>query len=363
MDRLFSLAVFGGMRVWLSLWGMCVVWFALPQTRLMPAELLLNLWNRWDTEWYLLIASRGYADDGSTAFFPLYPLLTRIVGHLLGGEYLLGGLIVSNSAALGGIIMLYRLVFRKFGSDVARKSLIWFITFPSSFFLFMAYTESLFLLLVLLFFEQLDNGRWLQAGFWGMLASMTRVHGILLIFSFIVTCILNWRAEKKLYWQQLVGALLLGCGLGAYSAYLYWTFGNPLFFVHSAQQWRITLWPWESILLSIRVMPTSQFMIQNILDLAITVGFLVLAGIGSFRLPLAWSGYMWAILLLSLSTTFKWQNGLPLAAMLRYILVAFPGFVTLGLLASCRWMRVLVPLLFGLQMIFIALFILKFWVA
>ena len=39
---------------------------------------LLNPWAHWDGVWYIKIATTGYADgDGSTAFFPLYPMLLR----------------------------------------------------------------------------------------------------------------------------------------------------------------------------------------------------------------------------------------------------------------------------------------------
>ena len=57
---------------------------------------LLEIWARWDAEWYLLIAEEGYhleerlarrrVDYGSadaTGFFPLYPLAIRALGSLL----------------------------------------------------------------------------------------------------------------------------------------------------------------------------------------------------------------------------------------------------------------------------------------
>ncbi|TAL26167.1 MAG: hypothetical protein EPN99_00670, partial [Frankiales bacterium] len=42
----------------------------------------VTAWETGDALWYLRIASQGYAtDDGSGAFFPLYPLLVRAVGE------------------------------------------------------------------------------------------------------------------------------------------------------------------------------------------------------------------------------------------------------------------------------------------
>src|SRR5262245_52725766 len=61
-----------------------------------PLYPLIEPWQRWDTGWYLKVASQGYAaDDGSIIFAPLYPVLSRFVG-LVVGDMLLGGLIVSS---------------------------------------------------------------------------------------------------------------------------------------------------------------------------------------------------------------------------------------------------------------------------
>ena len=44
----------------------------------------VDVWARWDSDWYLRIAEGGYAWPSSTpAFFPLYPLLVGGVGVLI----------------------------------------------------------------------------------------------------------------------------------------------------------------------------------------------------------------------------------------------------------------------------------------
>ncbi len=46
-----------------------------------PAErLLLEVWPRWDVLHYQRIAAHGYTDDESTAFYPSYPALVRLLG-------------------------------------------------------------------------------------------------------------------------------------------------------------------------------------------------------------------------------------------------------------------------------------------
>ena len=44
------------------------------------AGLVLSPWQRWDTLWYQHVAEHGYsATDGSLEFFPLFPLLSKLV--------------------------------------------------------------------------------------------------------------------------------------------------------------------------------------------------------------------------------------------------------------------------------------------
>lgn len=45
------------------------------------------------------IAKRGYENGmfpANTAFFPLYPLLTRLLGNLLFAKYMAAGVLISN---------------------------------------------------------------------------------------------------------------------------------------------------------------------------------------------------------------------------------------------------------------------------
>jgi hypothetical protein len=67
------------------------------------------LWGleRQDALWFLRIADTGYrANDGSAAFFPLYPMLVRVLSVLSGGRTLLAGIVVSNLSFLGALVVL-----------------------------------------------------------------------------------------------------------------------------------------------------------------------------------------------------------------------------------------------------------------
>jgi hypothetical protein len=69
----------------------------------------------WDSGWYLDIAMRGYffdaARESSVAFFPLYPLLMRVLAWPFGGTYAsvwIAGLVVSWSAFALALVALHR---------------------------------------------------------------------------------------------------------------------------------------------------------------------------------------------------------------------------------------------------------------
>ncbi len=76
---------------------------------------IANLLARWDTAYYYSIATEGYHWDPATfshqnvSFVPLYPLLMRWGGALLGGRPPLAGLIVSLVSFAGAVAVLYRL--------------------------------------------------------------------------------------------------------------------------------------------------------------------------------------------------------------------------------------------------------------
>src|SRR5438874_8328729 len=59
--------------------------------------LLLDLWSRFDTLWYLHNARYGYDRPDATVFYPLYPSLIRLVSTLLNPTA--AALLISTIAA------------------------------------------------------------------------------------------------------------------------------------------------------------------------------------------------------------------------------------------------------------------------
>ncbi len=115
------------------------------------------------------------------AFYPLYPALVAVVGRVLGGHFVLGGILVSLLAALGAFVLLERLAEERFGGSGARRALLYLALFPTAFFLQAVYSESLFLVLCLAAFVLAERGRFAYAGIVVGLAILTRPTGIVLL--------------------------------------------------------------------------------------------------------------------------------------------------------------------------------------
>lgn len=200
---------------------------------LYPQPLFINAFANFDGIHYLKISQFGYSQY-EQAFFPLYPLLIKGVTVALSINPLIAGLIISNIFLLAGMIIL-----KQYLSLIMNKqsSILWFIIFflifPTSFFLNAVYTEGLFffLLIASLYFFQLKK-YWLTIIF-SILCSLTRITGLLLIIPFGIKMIeILWRHQWRHYKLLLVTFLSPFLGLFIYCFHLWQTTGDPFLFIN-----------------------------------------------------------------------------------------------------------------------------------
>lgn len=201
-----------------------------------PLGRLLDGWTSYDAGWYLTIARHGYAHAHSQAFFPLYPLLVRLLADL-GLGYVPAGIVVSLACFLGAAVLLYELAAQALDA----KAALWAVTFlsiaPTSFFFQAIYSESLFLLLSVALFFFAQRRRWLLAGLMGLLATLTRNTGVVLAVPLALFYLQSigwqWRRVRA---GGLSVALVFG-GLAAYMAYLWSAYGDSLLFLRNQREW------------------------------------------------------------------------------------------------------------------------------
>jgi len=158
----------------------------------------LEPWLRWDATWYLLIAKQGYSSFGTElAYPPVYPFLIRIIGKLFGNQFLLASLIISWTAVFGACLLLEERFTHLTDQQTAVRGIRNLLIFPTAFFFFAGYTEGLFLLLLLLAWRYAEREKWLLAGLFGAVATLTRFLGIILIIPFMYMWMKkNWRKKK-----------------------------------------------------------------------------------------------------------------------------------------------------------------------
>jgi len=155
----------------------------------------VDVWARWDSDWYLRIAESGYRWPSSTpAFFPGYPALVAGLGRVLGDRFLLAGLVVSLTACAASFVLLHRLVRERLGGRDADRTVLYLALFPTSFFLGAVYGESLFLLLAIATFVLAERGRLGWAAVVAGLALLTRAQGVALLPALAVFA---WRSERR----------------------------------------------------------------------------------------------------------------------------------------------------------------------
>lgn len=174
----------------------------------------LEIWNRWDAVHYLRLAEKGYVAVGdnrvSLVFFPLYPWLVRGMAFLVK-DYMVAAFVVSGIASVATGLLLMRLA-RCDESEAVSRNAVWFLfIFPTSYFLHICYTESLFLALTLGCFLAARKERWALAGLLGAGACLARINGVILGPVLVTEVILEyWKTRRiSLRWLWL-GLVPLG---------------------------------------------------------------------------------------------------------------------------------------------------------
>lgn len=295
-------------------------------------------WANFDGEHYLSIAIFGYKYL-EQAFFPVYPMVMSFLAkpdqfNLLPSliNSILAGLIISNVSFVLALIFLWELISIDFSKKIAYLTIILILIFPTSFYFGAVYNESLFFFLAVLSFFCARKGNWLFAGIFGVLASATRVFGILLLPALIFEA---W--QQKTVFSKFFWILLIPIGVGAYMWYLNVTVGDPIAFysfqrlIGEQHQPGITLLP-QVYFRYIKMLATTS--IQNPIFQTLILEFIV--GIVFFLLPIY--GYLkkirlsylvYAMLGFLIPTIQGSFSSTP-----RYVIILFPSFLAAAILIN-----------------------------
>ena len=221
----------------LALWLLVYATVRLRSPPLTPkAELLFREYPtlaacvRWDAGWYLSIVDGGFfvlrGQASNVAFLPAFPGLVKLVSPFFP-DTIVAGLVIANLATAAALVALWSWVRERAGLAAAERAVIWLLVFPFSFFFHSIYAEGLFFLACTLALRDADRGRWLNAGFWASLATLTRPMGIMLVPAFAWHLLRQWKAGRRPSLDAL-SVLLPALALGAYATHMWVTFGSPV---------------------------------------------------------------------------------------------------------------------------------------
>jgi hypothetical protein len=183
----------------------------------------------WDGVNYLTVAKSGYTTSRLTNFFPLYPLIIRVVNKVVSSP-LVSGLIVSWAFMMGAIfyyLKVIKLLFKVDDNLEALRACLIFLLFPAAIYLMAVYTESLFAFLSLGAIYYALKKRYILAGLLTTLATLTHING-----GFLVVLIALILLEEKERLRNVAISFVIGClGLIGYMVFLWNKYGNPLEFI------------------------------------------------------------------------------------------------------------------------------------
>ncbi|HLB12847.1 MAG TPA: mannosyltransferase family protein [Dehalococcoidia bacterium] len=351
------LLVFVGVRVYVSLAVYLVApliplstrpstWSALPQYP------LLEPWTRWDSIWYAEIALEGYRflpeQASNIAFFPLYPLAVKLLAALAGNVWV-SGLLISNLAFLGALIVLYKLTELKLDAAAAGRTVLYVASFPAAFYFYSMYTESVYLLAVVATFYLLEKKRGWWAGTAGGLAALTRPMGILLFLAGAAHSVARRGLGRPWPWRGSVPLLFIPLALAGFLVYSHLAFGEALAFLKSrVVGWEepVSLFPVSHQQLAATIFDGSILRGEGsslrIMDAAWATAFLALTVPVFRRLGPSYGLYALGSLAMPLLVT--------LDGLTRYSSVVFPVFM---IAASWRLPRALIvpPVLLSLGLL------------
>jgi hypothetical protein len=342
-----------------------------------PVQLPLEIWARWDSEWYLLIAEEGYdvgdrlsglgvayEPSAAAGFLPLYPILIRLLGPVFGS--VAAGILISNICLFVSLVLLDRLMRVEIGGEIGAVAGVAacaaLLLHPSSLFLSAVYAESLFLVLSLGAFLGARLGRFPVAGICGGLATLTRPFGVLLILPLIWEW-LTWRrrttdahSRRVRTWSGL-WLLTIPAAISGFLLFSGMAFGDPLALLHRQERWRGGLsGPWRAFVRWWEADPTAHGTHGSTVELVIAVVCIAMLAFMVRRLRPSYTLYSAAAVVLALGSTL-WSFS-------RLTLTLFPFFMLIGLSWSER--RRCLPTLYAfvggtLGGLFMALFANWWW--
>jgi hypothetical protein len=235
----------------------------------------------WDGKWYRIVAEHGYTftpgERSDTAFFPLFPLLLRVV-HVLGPDLQLAGLILAHVFFVVAVLAFAELTTELFDAETGRRAAIWLCVIPMGFVFSMAYPTSMVFALMALSALAALRGRWLWAALAVGLAGLGRPEAVAMALP--LAAIAWQRRDEITRWRAVTALLAAPLAVLGFWVYLWIHLGNAHAWSASQREWGREF-RWTGIVDAIRVLPgrddTHPWIWRDVAFVAVYLVLLLLA--------------------------------------------------------------------------------------
>lgn len=330
----------------------------------------------YDGKRYLTLAKGGYPtfdEWGNRAFFPVYPYLVRYFSMITSLDIVISGILLSIIFSIVGIISLYKYLKLEFSDNIAFRATILTLFFPTAFYFYLYYTESLFFTLSIIIFYLIKREKYYLASIFAAIICATRITGIFFVLYLLIVAVKNRIGPKpqrdptkrgnKLPYYLLIAPL----GFIFYNFYLYIYFDDFLGMIRTQTYWKKSFSLFGPV--SAGYIWITQI-VQGYLKLKIDIhAYLVMI--------MEFIGYMAYLLFLFFSfKKIKWEYWLyalfcfilptsasSLTSINRYMLLIFPISVFLSQKLPKKLYYVVLLIYIVIYLYFETLFVRNYWVA
>ena len=296
--------------------------------------LITQVLTSWDGAWYYRIIRDWYPTsippdityempEARAAFFPVYPMLVRVVDAVLPGGDVFAGLVLNTLLGAVAIWLVGLLAREVFGERVAYRAMLLMVFFPGSFVFSFAYSEATLIAVAAGCLLCLQRRQWLVAGVLALIGTGTRPNGLALVAACAVAALFAIRERRE--WRALVAPALAPIGFIAFQWYLYARTGEWAWFRVQTEAWdEGTSFGWTAVknTLEAFIRPLS-----SPTDIITAVSFLTMIALlvvmWKRRVPAPWVAFTLVVLALMILPA-------TVTARPRFLYTAFPAFIAVA---------------------------------
>ncbi len=209
---------------------------------------------RWDAEWYRTIVREGYVYypgvQSSVAFWPTYPIVVSLFSWAFPSIYITGTFVTVCGGATA-VVLLRKWAKVFVPNSVAITAVALLCVFPYSWYLYgVVYSDALFVATAIGAFYLVERDRYFWAGMVGIMATAGRPAGLVVAFALVLRVIERRNLAKgakglrelfnpRTLTRSDAPIFLSWLGVGAWCAFLWVKFGDPLLFasIEASKGW------------------------------------------------------------------------------------------------------------------------------